>query len=154
MTKKTTNIGLEKKEIEQSVRVLINYLADSYYLYLKTHQFHWNVTGPNFYSLHKMFEEQYNALFLSIDDIAERIRALGAFVPSPSAELKQFTSLEDVTDVPSAAEMLSLLLADHETVIRNIRTWLKEELDPSTDDFLIGRMEEHEKTAWMLRASQ
>lgn len=149
------NIGLNKSDSAKIVEILSNYLADSYYLYLKTHNYHWNVTGMHFQNLHKLFDEQYNALFASLDEIAERIRSLGEFVPATYAQLKDLTCLKETKEVPKDREMIKILLEDHESVIRNLRSWIEEVNkagDAGTSDFLTARIEEHEKIAWMLRS--
>ncbi|WP_233231115.1 Dps family protein [Silvanigrella aquatica] len=150
-----TNIGMTKAESSKVVEILSHYLADSYYLYIKTHNFHWNVTGMYFQNLHKLFDEQYSALFESLDQIAERIRSLGEFVPATFAQLKELTCLKETKDIPKDREMIKMLLEDHETIIRNLRTWIEEvdeAGDAGTSDFLTARIEEHEKIAWMLRS--
>ncbi|WGL60226.1 DNA starvation/stationary phase protection protein [Pigmentibacter sp. JX0631] len=149
------NIGINKSNISKVVSILSNYLADSYFLYFKTHGFHWNVTGMFFQPLHKLFDEQYNSLFSSLDEIAERIRSLGEFVPASYIQLKDLTCLKELKEVPKDMEMLKVLAEDHETIIRNLRTWIDEVTtagDVGTADFLTARIEEHEKTAWMLRS--
>jgi len=149
------HLGLPEKKIEKSVFVLSHYLSDTYYLYLKTHNFHWNVTGMHFYAMHKMFEEQYTALFTSVDEIAERIRAFGHFVPATTEQFKAMTSLKETKKIPNSREMVEMLKDDHEKVVQNLRKWIAELLaidDNDTSDFLTGRMKEHEKTAWMLRS--
>ncbi|MGY3804909.1 Dps family protein [Pigmentibacter ruber] len=149
------NIGINKSNISKVVSILSNYLADSYFLYFKTHGFHWNVTGMFFQPLHKLFDEQYNSLFSSLDEIAERIRSLGEYVPATYNQLKDLTCLKELKDIPKDMEMLKVLAEDHETIIRNLRTWIDEVTaagDVGTADFLTARIEEHEKTAWMLRS--
>lgn len=149
------HLGMSDKKIEKSVDILSHYLADVYYLYLKTHNFHWNVTGMHFYSLHKMFEEQYTALFGNVDTIAERIRSFGAFVPATIDQFKSMTCLKETKKIPKDKEMVEILKNDHETVIQHLRKWIDELLkldDNDTADFLTGSMKEHEKTAWMLRS--
>ena len=149
------NIGINKSNISKVVSILSNYLADSYFLYFKTHGFHWNVTGMFFQPLHKLFDEQYNSLFSSLDEIAERIRSLGELVPASYFQLKDLTCLKELKEVPKDMEMLKVLAEDHETIIRNLRTWIDEVTaagDVGTADFLTARIEEHEKTAWMLRS--
>ncbi len=141
--------------MQTSVRILSHYLADSFYLYLKTHNFHWNVTGPLFFSLHKMFEEQYNELFLSLDAIAERVRTFNVSVPATTIELQELTCLkEHAKEVPNARDMIKYLFEDHERVIENLKNWINEVAeDADTQDYLISRLQVHEKTAWMLRSS-
>ncbi|RDB35080.1 Dps family protein [Spirobacillus cienkowskii] len=149
------NIGISQENSTKIVEILSHYLADSYYLYLKTHNFHWNVTGMYFQPLHKLFDEQYNELFLSLDNIAERIRSLGEYVPGTTMQLKELTCLKEVKEIPSAPEMLKMLVQDHEKVICNLRKWLDaigNTGDCGTEDFLTARLEDHEKTAWMLRS--
>lgn len=150
-----TNIGITKSDSAKIVEILSHYLADSYYLYLKTHNFHWNVTGMYFQTLHKLFDEQYNALFESLDQIAERIRSLGEFVPASYIQLKELTCLKETKEIPKDREMIKILLEDHESIIRNLRNWIEETNktgDVGTSDFLTARIEEHEKTAWILRS--
>lgn len=149
------HLGMPEKKIAKSVEVLSHYLADVYYLYLKTHNFHWNVTGMHFYGLHKMFEEQYTGLFASVDNVAERIRALGAFVPATFEELKKLTCLKETKKIPGDKEMVKILTEDHEALIQRLRKSISAVLafdDADTADFLTDRMKEHDKTAWMLRA--
>lgn len=137
-----------------SIIILSKYLADTFFLYFKTHNFHWNVTGPLFFSLHKMFEEQYNQLFLSLDDTAERIRTLEAMVPGTTEQLKELTCLDEPTSVLSARDMIQILVEDHTKIIENLRNWIHETSDDAaTQDYLLQRLEAHEKTVWMLRSS-
>lgn len=137
-----------------SIIILSKYLADTFFLYLKTHNFHWNVTGPLFFSLHKMFEEQYNQLFMSLDDTAERIRTLEAIVPGTAGQLRELTCLDEQTSVLNAREMIQILVEDHAKVIENLRNWIHETADDAaTQDYLLQRLESHEKMVWMLRAS-
>ena len=135
---------------------LAKLLADTYTLYLKTQNFHWNVTGPHFHSLHKMFEEEYVELAAAVDEIAERIRALGVRAPASFAEFLQLTSVTEETATPSANDMVKKLLNDHEIVIKHIEKLMPEAQkagDEATLDLLITRTEIHQKTAWMLRSS-
>ena len=130
-------------------------LADSYTLYLKTHNYHWNVTGPMFQTLHLMFEQQYNELALAVDEIAERIRALGAPAPASYREFGALSSVTEDDDRPEATEMVRRLVAAHETVARTARSVypvVEEAHDEPTADLLTQRMQIHEKTAWMLRS--
>ncbi|KAB8033191.1 Dps family protein [Fluviispira multicolorata] len=150
-----TNIGISKADTTKVITILSHYLSDSYYLYLKTHNFHWNVTGMHFQNLHKLFDDQYNALFSSLDEIAERIRSLGEFVPGSYMQMKELTCIKESKEIPNDREMLKILLDDHETIVRNLRNWIEEAnqaSDVGTGDFLTARIEEHEKTAWMLRS--
>ncbi|MEO8402881.1 MAG: DNA starvation/stationary phase protection protein [Gammaproteobacteria bacterium] len=135
---------------------LAKLLADTYSLYLKTQNFHWNVTGLNFHSLHSMFEEEYIELATAVDEIAERIRALGAIAPASFSEFLKLTSLKEETSTPNAIEMVKKLLNDHETVIKHLQSMMpiaQEAKDEATLDLLINRTEVHQKTAWMLRSS-
>lgn len=130
-------------------------LADSYTLYLKTHNFHWNVTGPMFQTLHIMFEEQYTELATAVDDVAERIRALGAYAPGSYAAYARLSSIEESEDVPRAEDMIQQLIRGHETVAKTARSVFpaaEEGGDEVTADLLTQRMTVHEKTAWMLRS--
>ena len=130
-------------------------LADTYTLYLKTHNYHWNVTGPMFNTLHLMFQEQYNELWVAIDLIAERIRSLGAFAPGSYAEFARLTSITEAEGIPTAEEMLAALVAGHEAVVRTARTVFaaaESAGDQSSADLLTQRIQIHEKTAWMLRS--
>lgn len=140
----------------QMTEGLAKLLADTYTLYLKTQYFHWNVTGPHFHSLHKMFEEEYIELAAAVDEIAERIRALGATAPGSFSEFLRLSSIKEETKTPSASEMVEKLLTDHETVIQHLQSLMpvaQKLNDEATLDLLITRTETHQKTAWMLRSS-
>jgi starvation-inducible DNA-binding protein len=130
-------------------------LADSYTLYLKTHNFHWNVTGPMFNTLHLMFEQQYTELSTAVDEIAERIRALGEFAPGSFAVFGKLTKIEEANGIPKAEEMVRQLVIGHETVVRTAREAFpsaEQAGDQPTCDLLTQRMQVHEKAAWMLRS--
>ncbi|HSW68711.1 MAG TPA: DNA starvation/stationary phase protection protein [Gammaproteobacteria bacterium] len=145
-----------KNYTTQMTEGLSKLLADTYTLYLKTQNFHWNVTGPLFHSLHKMFEEEYIELAAAVDEIAERIRALGANAPASFSDFLKLTSIKEETSTPSAAEMVKKLLADHEAVVEHLHSLMpvaQELSDEATLDLLITRTEVHQKTAWMLRSS-
>ncbi len=145
-----------KNHTSQMTEGLAKLLADTYTLYLKTQNFHWNVTGPFFHSLHGMFEEEYTELAGAVDEIAERIRALGANAPASFADFLKLTSINEETGTPAAADMVKKLLADHETVIEHLQSLMpvaQELKDEATLDLLITRTEIHQKTAWMLRSS-
>jgi starvation-inducible DNA-binding protein len=132
-------------------------LADSYTLYLQTHNFHWNVTGPQFRELHLMFEEHYTELAIAVDDIAERIRTLGVAAPGTYRSFAELSSVKEVDGVPEATDMVRLLLQGHEAVVKTCRSVLKlaQGADDESTSALVGdRMRVHEKTAWMLRATQ
>ena len=147
--------GLSPQHREQIAHGLSRLLADSYTLYLKTLNFHWNVTGPHFKSLHILFEEHYTDLATAVDEIAERIRALGHPAPGSYKQFAELTSIQEETKVPSWEEMVEQLVHGHETVIKTARSMLdliSEAKDEVTLGLLAGRMEVHEKTAWMLRS--
>lgn len=132
-------------------------LADSYTLYLQTHNFHWNVSGPQFRELHLMFEEHYTELAIAVDDVAERIRTLGVAAPGTYRSFAELSSIKEVDGVPKAADMVLLLLQGHEAVVKTCRSVLKlaQNADDESTSALVGdRMRVHEKTAWMLRATQ
>jgi starvation-inducible DNA-binding protein len=151
------NLGIVDKDRDAVVKLLEALLADLHVLYVKTRSFHWNVEGPHFNDLHKVFEGQYDAIGEEIDEVAERIRALGAPVTAALGVFSKAAKLKDhIGPPPGAARMVALLLDDHEAVIRNLRAdqnLANEKGDQGTCDFLIGLMEAHEKTAWMLRAT-
>lgn len=149
------DIGISKEDRGTIVSGLSRLLADNFTLYLKTHNFHWNVTGPQFRTLHLMFEEQYNELWIANDQIAERIRTLGFPAPASYGEFARLTSIKDTNGVPKATEMIELLVNGHETVCRTIRgqfAAVEAANDQPTLDLLTQRLEVHEKTAWMLRS--
>ena len=149
------NIGIaepQRKEIALHVSKL---LADTYTLYLKTHNFHWNVTGPMFQTLHALFETQYTELWQAADIIAERIRALDEIAPGTYSEFIKLTSIAEAKGVPPAREMIAQLLDGHEAVIRTARAGVpatEKANDEATMDLLTQRLQLHEKTAWMLRS--
>lgn len=135
---------------------LAHYLADIYLLYLKTQNFHWNVRGPHFYSLHKFFEELYQELAEAVDTVAERIRAMHMSTPASFSQFLKLTSLEEETAAISAEEMLKQLLHDHQVISRNLlRLFEQAEQaeDEATVDLITERMRTHEKTAWMIRST-
>ncbi|HSW93631.1 MAG TPA: DNA starvation/stationary phase protection protein [Gammaproteobacteria bacterium] len=145
-----------KNHTTQMTEGLAKLLADTYTLYLKTQNFHWNVTGPLFHSLHKMFEEEYIELAAAVDEIAERIRALGANAPGSFADFLKLTSIKEETGTPIASDMVVKLLADHESIITHLQSLMpvaQHLNDEATLDLLITRTEIHQKTAWMLRSS-
>ncbi len=149
------DIGIESGTRKNIVASLEHVLADTYTLYLKTHNFHWNVTGPHFNTLHTMFEEHYNEMWLAIDEIAERIRALGSFAPGSGAQFMELSSVKEADGVPAAMKMVEELVEGHEAVIRTTRAALKPASsadDEATVDLLTQRLQIHEKTAWMLRS--
>lgn len=149
------NIGIAPSDRQEIAEGLAKLLADTYTLYLKTHNFHWNVTGPMFQTLHLMFEQQYNELALAVDLIAERIRALGYPAPGTYREFSQLSSIPEETGVPKATEMIQRLVEGQEAVIRTARSLfpvVERAADEPTADLLTQRMQVHEKTAWMLRS--
>lgn len=151
----TINIGIEEQDRREIAQGLSHLLADTYTLYLKTHNFHWNVTGPMFRTLHLMFEEQYNELALAVDLIAERIRALGFPAPGTYKEFAKLSSISEEDGVPSAEDMIRKLVEGQEAVVRTARSLflvLEKAHDEPTADLLTQRMQVHEKTAWMLRS--
>lgn len=150
------NIGIPKESRKRIAEGLSRLLADSYSLYLKTHNFHWNVTGPQFNSLHQMFMEQYTEIWNAIDDIAERIRALGFFAPGTYSEFSKLTSIKEAKGVPKATKMVQELIDGHEAVARTAREVFpacEEGHDEASLDLLTTRIQIHEKTAWMLRST-
>lgn len=149
------DIGISEKDRQGIVDGLSRLLADTYTLYLKTHNFHWNVTGPMFQTLHLMFETQYTELAAAVDLIAERIRALGSPAPGTYTEFVRLSTVKEPDGVPSAQEMIRQLVQDQEAVVRTARSIFKvvdEASDEPTADLLTQRMQVHEKTAWMLRS--
>ena len=149
------DIGISAKERKRIADGLAKVLADSYTLYLKTHNFHWNVTGPMFNTLHLMFEAQYNELALAVDLVAERIRALGHPAPGSYSAYAKLSSIEEAEGVPAAEDMIAQLVKGHEAVARTARGVFRaaeKASDQPTADLLTQRMQVHEKTAWMLRA--
>ncbi|MBT3349008.1 DNA starvation/stationary phase protection protein [bacterium] len=133
------------------VRELSEILASNYILYIKTQNYHWNVTGPAFFGLHAMLEKMYNDLFTANDDIAERIRALGNFAPGTASEFLKLSFVDEPTEIPSAEKMVETLLADHEKMAEKMKK-LAQNADEGTQDLLSPRVATHEKTAWMLRS--
>lgn len=149
------NIGITKQERKQTADHLSKLLADSYILYLKTHNFHWNVEGPMFNTLHAMFMEQYTELWNALDLIAERIRAIGHYAPGSYKQFVKMTSIEETEEVPKAQDMVRQLLQGHEAIARTAREGFhvaEKGNDEVTMDLLTQRMQVHEKTAWMLRS--
>ncbi len=150
------NIGLDDEQRDSVVRLLNQHVANLHVLYVKTRNYHWNLTGPRFHTLHVFFEEQYDALAESIDEIAERVRQLDGIAFGTMREfIKNATLQEDPGVIPDANTMIHNLLNDHEAIIQLLRVDVDntEALnDKGTSDFLTGKMEDHEKMAWMLRA--
>lgn len=151
------NIGLTEEQLQGVVEMLNRDLADAYLLLIKTKKYHWDVVGPQFRSLHQIWEEQYTALTENIDSMAERVRALGGYpVGTATGFLKYASITEDSGNVPVATEMVANLVNDHEQIIRNFRDHIDrcsdDFHDEGTADFLTGLMEQHEEMAWMLRS--
>lgn len=149
------DIGITKKDREGIARNLSKLLADTYSLYLKTHGFHWNITGPMFNTLHTMFETEYNELWTAADVIAERIRALDVYAPGSYTQFAKLTSIPEETAIPEWKGMVQQLVDGHETASRTARATFKaadKADDQPTADLATQRMQEHEKTAWMLRS--
>ena len=149
------NIGIAEQDRQAIAEGLSKLLADSYTLYLKTHNYHWNVTGPLFNTLHLMFEQQYTELAMAVDEIAERIRALGVAAPGSYGAFSKLTELEEESGVPSAEDMIRNLVIGQETVVRTARSVfpvVEAANDEPTADLLTQRMQVHEKNAWMLRS--
>ena len=155
MKRPQIDIGIDEKQRELIAEGLKVLLADTYTLYLQTHNFHWNVTGPQFRDLHLMFEEQYTELANAVDDIAERIRTLGVHAPGSYKAFARLSSIQETEEVPGAEEMVAMLTRAHEQVVKSCREVLKpahEADDESTVSLVSDRMVLHEKTAWMLRS--
>lgn len=149
------DIGIDEAQRKTIATGLSRVLADSYTLYLKTHNFHWNVTGPMFQTLHLMFETQYNELALAVDLVAERIRALGVPAPGTYRQFQELSVIKEEDHIPTATDMIKKLVAGHEAVARTARDVFKaaeKASDQPTCDLLTQRMQVHEKTAWMLRS--
>ncbi|MGQ4648642.1 ferritin-like domain-containing protein [Lyngbya aestuarii] len=151
------NIGLSEEQRRGVIDLLQHDLSDAYLLLIKTKKYHWDVVGPQFRSLHQLWEEHYTALTENIDSIAERIRALGGYPIGTAAGFLKYASIqEDTGNLPKANGMVNNLVADHEQVIRNLRNHINQcsekYHDEGSADFLTGLMEEHEEMAWMLRS--
>lgn len=149
------DIGMSEKQRKEIAHGLSKVLADSYTLYLMTHNFHWNVKGPMFNTLHLMFETQYTELALAVDLIAERIRALGFPAPGTYSDFVKLSSIKEVKGVPTATKMIQHLVEGQEAVVRTARTVfpsVESASDEPSADLLTQRMQVHEKTAWMLRS--
>src|SRR4051812_39334486 len=149
------DIGIDEKDRRRIAEGLSRLLADNFALYLKTHNFHWNVKGPMFQTLHIMFETQYNELWTALDAIAERIRALGFPAPGTTSSLVKLSSIPESEGVPEAQQMVRLLVQGHEAVAKTARKLfpaVEKAGDEPTADLLTQRMQVHEKTAWMLRS--
>ena len=149
------DIGISEEDRRSIADGLSRLLADTYTLYLKTHNFHWNVTGPMFQTLHLMFETQYTELAEAVDLVAERIRALGFPAPATYQDFARLSSVKETGGVPKADQMIRLLVEGHEAVARTARAVFpvaEKANDQPSADLLTQRMQVHEKTAWMLRS--
>ncbi len=149
------DIGISEADRQQIAEGLSRLLADSYTLYLKTHNFHWNVTGPMFSTLHTLFEQHYTELATAVDEIAERIRALGVAAPGSYKQFSELSSIEEETGVPGAEEMIRQLVQGQEAVVKTARSIfpvVESANDEPSADLLTQRMQIHEKNAWMLRS--
>ena len=149
------DIGISEDQRQQIAEGLSRLLADSYTLYLKTHNFHWNVTGPMFSTLHILFEQHYTELATAVDEIAERIRALGVAAPGSYRQFGELSSIPEETGVPGAEEMIRQLVQGQEAVVRTARSVfpiVESANDEPSADLLTQRMQIHEKNAWMLRS--
>lgn len=149
------DIGINEKDRKKIAEGLSHLLADTYTLYLKTHYFHWNVTGPMFQTLHLMFEQQYNELWLAVDLVAERIRSLDFYAPGTYRDFAKLASIKESETVPKAQDMIRELVAGHEAVVRTARSIfpaVEKGADEASADLLTQRLQLHEKTAWMLRS--
>jgi len=149
------NIGISEKDRKAVCKGLNKLLADTYLLYLKTQNYHWNVTGKLFQSLHTLFEKQYQEQALAVDEIAERIRALGEYAPGSFAAFSKVSSIKEENSIPSAEEMIHNLVQGNEAVVtsaREIISLADSCEDDVTSDLMINRMQIHEKNAWMLRS--
>ena len=149
------NIGIKESDRAKIAEGISRLLADTYTLYLKTHNFHWNVTGPMFQTLHLMFEQEYTELALAVDLIAERIRALGVPAPGTYKEFAKLSSIKESEGVPNAQDMIRQLVEGQEAVVRTARSvfpLVDKVHDEPTADLLTQRMQVHEKNAWMLRS--
>jgi len=149
------DIGIKETDRQAIAEGLKELLADSYTLYLQTHNFHWNVVGPQFRTLHLMFEEHYTELAVAVDDVAERIRALGVAAPGTYKAFAELANIKEVDGVPGAEQMVDILTRGHEQVVKTCRKVLslaQQGGDESTAALASDRMRIHEKAAWMLRA--
>ena len=153
----TIDIGIKQQDRIKIAEGLKRLLADSYTLYLQSHNFHWNVTGPQFRELHLMFEEHYTELATAVDDVAERIRTLDVPAPGTYKSFAELSSIKEIEGVPAAKDMVEILTQGHQQVVKTCREVLsiaQEANDESTASLVSDRMRIHEKTAWMLRALQ
>lgn len=151
----TIDLGMTEEQRTNAARSMSKLLADTYLLYIKTHKFHWNVTGPHFAELHQMFEEQYKNMAEAVDIIAERVRALGCFAPGSYAEFMELASIKEEAGQVGYKEMIEQLMHDHEKIVKEIRQASIEASkvhDEASVDLFNSRTNTHEKMAWMLRS--
>ncbi len=144
---------MSQSDIQKELKVV---LADTFVLYFKTHAFHWNVTGPRFKTLHEMFEEQYTEMWKASDEIAERIRTIGAFTANNPEGVMKDATLEHVSQTPDANEMIKMLANDNREIVKSLKKAAEvavENEDPATEDLMIERIQAHEEAAWMLESS-
>lgn len=152
----TSNVEMTEQAKKECAGAMSKVLADTYILYLKTHNFHWNVTGPMFKPLHEMFEEQYTEMWTAVDEIAERIRALGAVAPGTYAKFRELGTVEETEDLPSANAMVADLVKSNEALARTIRAALataQDNGDEVSAGILTDRLTVHEKSIWMMRST-
>lgn len=152
----TIDTGIAKAERVDVARELTKVLADSFAVYLKTHGYHWNVRGPEFFTLHTLLEQQYREIWEALDELAERIRALGELAPQGQSTFGNLSSIKEGNPEKDAPEMLRELMQDHETLIATVRSALvtaDDDGDDVTVDLLTQRLAAHEKSAWMLRST-
>ncbi|WP_084399190.1 Dps family protein [Henriciella aquimarina] len=152
----TVDVGLDKKDRAASIEALRKVLGETYALYFKTHGYHWNVTGPRFKALHELFMQQYTELWQALDELAERIRALGEFAPASSDEIASYATIKPDNGVPDAEDMINNLVRGHETIAQVARDGVNAAEagdDAVTADLMTQRAAAAEKAAWMLRAS-
>ncbi|MDR0588006.1 MAG: DNA starvation/stationary phase protection protein [Burkholderiales bacterium] len=155
LSRQVIDIGIDEKDRVKIGEGLNNLLADTFALYMKTHNFHWNVTGPMFNTLHLMFEGQYTELWNATDVVAERIRSLGIYAVGTFSEFNKRSRIKETTGVPNAEEMIRLLVAGNEAAARTARECFPaadKAKDEATADLLTQRLQIHEKNAWMLRS--
>ncbi len=149
------DVGIKMKTREEVASMLSSLLADTYFVYLKTQNYHWNVQGPRFVTLHKLFEEQYRELAQAIDSLAERVRFLGFRSPGSFIEFRKLSQIQEEVSIVTAEAMIEYLLADHETIAQNIRevvAVVQETGDSGTEDLLVQQLRWHEKNTWLLRS--
>lgn len=152
----TNTISRLNQEMQSSVATALkNVLSESFSLYFKTHSFHWNVEGAHFHGFHQLFETQYTEMWHALDEIAERLRAIGYYAPINIHEMIEAGGISETNEIPDALEMINILIKDHERLIETMKTGLvatENADDESTSDLLVGRITVHEKALWMLKS--